>query len=261
MLDLNAFSECYEISKEKDLDFLIFKALNYAEDTSETFQTDYYNMDRIRDFAGDRVFSFDDLGDMIFNISVTPWCKFYNTQFVKDSGARFLEGSIFHDNQFFWEVLFNAERMYFVDKYYYTRRRHSASSTGAGDERYINIINVVNNIIALFVKYDKLDEFRQILYNKKVFWIYTRYAEIQKQFKNQFYLEMKRDFTQIGDAEFASVLDDKNNFIYESAVNSKTQMEFDLLLENYRLKQENKLLKNRKKLPNFVKYRIKRIVR
>lgn len=261
MVELNMLNECYYIAKDNDLDFLIFKAVNYAEDTGETFETDYYNMDKIRDFAGNKVFGFDDLGDLIFNISVTPWCKFYNTEFVVSSGARFLEGSIFHDNQFFWEVLFNAKRMYFVNKPYYTRRRHSASSTGAGDERYINIINVVNNIIKLFVKYDRLDEFKEILYNKKVFWIYTRYLEIQEQFKNQFYTEMKKDFEGIEDVRFSELLDKRNGFIYKSVVGSKTQREFDLSCERYRLLEENAQLKDKKKLSNFIKYRIKKIIK
>lgn len=260
-LELNALEEFYSISKEKDLDFLIFKAVNYAEDTGEYFHTAYYDMDKIRDFAGDKVFSFDDLGDLIFNISVTPWCKFYNRKFAIESGAQFLEGSIFHDNQFFWEVLFNAERMYFLDKSYYIRRRHSASSTGAGDLRYINIINVVNNIIKLFIKYDKLEQFKNILYNKKVLWIYTRYEEIKEEFRQEFYEAMKEDFTNIKDKSFKSCLDEKNGFIFDSAVSSKTRREFDLKMKNYRLTQENIRLKNQKKLPNFMKYRIKRILK
>ncbi|WP_298522447.1 glycosyltransferase [uncultured Methanobrevibacter sp.] len=260
-VDLNALKELYEISEEKNLDFAIFKAINYAEDTGEYFETAYYNMDKIRDFAGDNVFSGDDLGELIFNISVTPWCKFYNHDFVQMSGAKFLEGSIFHDNQFFWEVLFNAERMCFIDKAYYTRRRHSASSTGAGDERYINIINVVNNIINLFVKYGKLDKFRKILYNKKVFWIHTRYLEIMDEFKHEFYCEMKRDFANIEDRSFRGLLDDENRFIFDSIIKSKTQREFDLLIKNYRLTQENIRLKKQKELSGFLKYRIKKIVK
>lgn len=260
-LDENAFAEFYDICSEKNLDFIIFKAVNYAEDTGELFETPYYNMDKIRDFAKDKVFGFDDLGDLIFNISVTPWCKFYNREFVVKSGARFLEGSIFHDNQFFWEVLFNAKRMYFLDKAYYIRRRHSASSTGAGDMRYINIINVVNNIIKLFVKYDQLDSFKDILYNKKVFWIHTRYLEIRDEFKPDFYSAMKEDFTQIAEGDFLKHLDGKNRFLFESVVTSKTMKEFDLLCRNYELTKENERLKNQKRLPNFVKYRIKKILK
>lgn len=260
-IKLDAFSQLISEMEDKNLDFIIFSAINYASDTGELFKTPYYSMEKLKAFGEGKVFSFDDLGDLIFDISVTPWCKFYNAQFVMDSGARFLENSIFHDNQFFWEVLFNAKRMSFIDGYYYTRRRHSASSTGAGDERYVNIINVVNNIIKLFDKYNQLDRFKKILYNKKVLWIYTRYVEISDDFKQIFYTEMKKDFKAIDDVSFKSCLDTKNTFIFESVINSDTLNEFDLLLKNYELTQENIQLKNRKKLPNFIKYRVKKILK
>lgn len=260
-LEQDTFCKLIDVMQIHDLDFIIFSAINYAEDTGELFKSPYYSMEKLKEFGEGKIFSCDDLGDLIFDISVTPWCKFYNAQFVLDSGARFLENSIFHDNQFFWEVLFNAQRMTFIDGFYYMRRRHSASSTGAGDERYVNIINVVNNIIKLFEKYQKLDRFRQILYNKKVFWIYTRHVEIRDEFKELFYSEMKKDFTSIEDETFADYLDEKNRYIFESVVKSKTQNEFDLLMINYELTRKNEELKKRKNMPNFIKYRIKKIIK
>ena len=261
ILDLNAFEELVAIADEKSLDFIIFKATNYDSDTDTYYDTDYYSMQKLKSYVNDKVFGFDDLHEHIFDISVTPWCKFYNLEFVNKSQAKFLEGSIFHDNQFFWEVLFNAKRMYFKDKAYYTRRRHSASSTGAGDERYVNIINVVNNIIKLFVKYGHLDTYKNILYNKKVQWIYARYVDIHEEYRQMFYDEMKRDFTSIEDNAFEGCLTGDNRFIFESVINSKTKNHFDLLLKNHELKKINAQLKNSKKLPNFIKYRLKKIIK
>lgn len=256
-----AFEELIAVMEDENLDFAIFQATNYATDTGEVFRTPYYTMEKLKNFGQNRVFSFDDLGDMIFDISVTPWCKFYNAEFVKSSGARFLENSIFHDNQFFWEVLFNAERMTFISREYYQRRRHSASSTGAGDERYVNIINVVDNIILLFEKYNQLERFKRILYNKKVLWIYTRYLEIRDEFRQMFYDAMKDNFTNIQDESFTDFLDAKNRFIFEAVTDSMTMAEFDLLLKNYELARENRMLKNRKRPANFIKYRIKKLIR
>ena len=116
ILDTNALLEFYEISEEKNLDFLIFQATNYDEGTGEYFDTDYYLMNELYDFVGDKIFSFEDLGEHIFDFSVTPWCKFYNSEFVKSSGASFPEGLLFEDNIFFWDLLFNAQRMYFYNK-------------------------------------------------------------------------------------------------------------------------------------------------
>lgn len=258
---LELFSDMIPKMQEDNLDFIIFSAINYASDTDKLFKSPYYSMSKLKEFGEGKIFGFDDLGDLIFDISVTPWCKFYDAEFVLNSGARFLENSIFHDNQFFWELLFNARKMTFVDGFYYMRRRHSASSTGAGDERYVNIINVVNNIIKLFIKYNQLERYKHILYNKKVFWIYTRYEDIKDEFKKLFYDSMKEDFTNIEDNQFSKYLDEKNRFIFESVVRSKTLKEFDLLIKNYELTKENSELKKRKNLPNFIKYRLKRLIK
>ncbi|MBQ2654652.1 MAG: glycosyltransferase [Methanobrevibacter sp.] len=227
----NALEKLYQLCEEKNLDFTIFKAINYDEDTDRYYETPDYSMEKIAEFAKDKIFAFEDLGDLIFNITVTPWSKFYNREFVEKSGAQFAEGLIFHDNVFFWEVLFNAKRIFFLDEFLYTRRRHSASSTGAGDKRYANIIIIVNRNIELFFKYGQFEKFKHILYNKKVFWIYMRYENIQDKYRQFFFDEMKRDFSKMlaheRYEEFISLLNHKNRSIFEACVENATTDDFD----------------------------------
>ncbi len=233
-LELDALEKLYNLSRDKDLDFTIFKAINYDEDTGRYYETPDYSMEKLAAEMKGKVFSFDDLGDLIFNITVTPWSKFYNLDFVKRSGAQFAEGLIFHDNVFFWEVLFNAERMYFLDEFLYTRRRYSKSSTGAGDKRYANIIIIINKNIELFIKYGHFETYKNILYNKKIFWIYMRYENIQEQYKQFFFEEMKKDFSKMLTHErydeFINALEFKNKAIYEACISSSNANEFDLAL-------------------------------
>lgn len=250
-----ALEKLYSLCLEKQLDFVIFKAINYDEDTDTCYETPDYSMSKLAEFAKDRVFSFEDLGDLIFNITVTPWSKFYNLEFVKASGAQFAEGLIFHDNVFFWEVLFNAERMYFLDEFLYTRRRYSKSSTGAGDKRYANIITIINMNIELFFKYNQFEKFKTILYNKKILWIYMRYENIQHQYREFFFGEMKKDFkkmlTHERCNEFIASLDFKNKAIYESCVNSNNAEEFEEKLS--KALKTNKIKKAYNKISKILK--------
>ena len=182
ILDLNALKEFYEISEEKNLDFLIFKAINYDEDTNSYYDTDMYLMEDLYEFVGDEVFSFDDLGEYIFNINVTPWCKFYNSEFVFSTGSKFAEGLIFHDNVFYWGIIFDAKRIYFYNKILYTRRRHSKSSTGAGDQRFTSTIAINNLIIQRFIDHGYFEEYKQKLYNRKINLVFMRYRLVDNQF-------------------------------------------------------------------------------
>ena len=82
IIEPEALEELYGICDEKNLDMVIFQAVNYDEDTGRYYHTDYYDMNDFADFVKDEVFGCDDLGEMMFKISVTPWCKFYNLDFV-----------------------------------------------------------------------------------------------------------------------------------------------------------------------------------
>ena len=254
IVDTNALKECYDICEEKNLDFVLFRAMNYAEDTGEYFETPAYSMDELYDFLGDRFFNFHDLGDLLFQVSETPWCKLYNWVFVLSTGAQFAEGLIFHDNIFFWDVFLSAERIFFYDKFLYTRRRHSASSTGAGDKRYVSTFTINTMIIQKFINHGLFEKYKKRLYDHKIYLIFHRYKTIQEQFRPYFYEELKKDFSKMLDderyEEFVSLIEPNNKKRFEMVVYSEEFREFDLSLQNLiysirknRLARENKKLK------------------
>lgn len=229
-LDLNAFEDFYKISEEKNLDFLMFKAINYGVEKDHFFETEYQNMTAISNLVKDNVFNYKDLGDALFDINVSPWCKFYNSQFIKNSKAQFRENSKFHDNQFFWDIIFQAERILFIDKFYYTRKRYNDSLTASGDRNHINIIGVVNDIIKLFEKHGRLETYKDKLYNLKIMWITDRYKQIQSQFKEKFFTEFKKDCIE---SDIEDYLEEDYRFIYNTARIANSHKEFDLLNEAY----------------------------
>lgn len=248
MIEPTALEECRDICEKKNLDFVIFKAMNYAEDTGEYFETDDYTMSEIADYVKDKVFSYKDLGNLVFKMSVTPWCKFYNHDFVRMTKAKFAEGLIFHDNIFFYDSLFYAKRICFLDKFLYTRRRHSASSTGAGDRRYINYITISDMIWEIFFRHNVFDQYRSELSTKKFGVANYWYKNIQEEFKNDYFMEMKKDFERIkSDEKFYEYIShdlvEWQRNILDSVIEADTVEEYDLMLKNYDLEVENRHLK------------------
>ena len=246
-LDTNGLKRCYDIAEQKQLDFIIFKAIDYAEDTGEYFTTDDYTMDELSAFVGDRIFKYSDIGDLIFKMSVTPWCKFYNRKFVVDSKAKFAEGLIFHDNIFFYDSLFYAERIYFLNETLYTRRRHSASSTGAGDKRYLNFIQISDMIWDIFKRHGVFWTYVDEMFTKKVGVVHYWYKHIQEEYKELYFSEMKRNYEKIAeDEDILKYVDedliDWQKNIFKSALEADTREEFDLLIKNYDLEVENRHL-------------------
>ena len=105
ILDLSALEETYNYAKNKDVDFVIFQSINYVMDEDRYYKSSIYSLEKVSRVVGDKIFNYKDLGDLIFEIPVTPWSKLYKTDFIKRSGAKFPEGLIFEDNVFFWKVL------------------------------------------------------------------------------------------------------------------------------------------------------------
>ena len=246
MLDLNALKEFYEISEEKNLDFLVFKAINYDEDTGSFYEALNYSMEEFYEFVGDSVFSSDDLGYYMFRINVTPWCKFYNSEFVLSTGAKFAEGLIFHDNIFHWGIIFPAKRIYFYNKFLYIRRRHSESSTGAGDQRFVDTLKINNMMIQQFIDKGYFDEYEVRLYNRKFMFATMRYEQLQDQYNEYYYNALKEDFTKLICHERYDDSMDKfnrlNTNIFESVVYSNNFEEFEGLLEDAMIKKESNAL-------------------
>ena len=241
VLDLNAFEIFYPISKEKNLDFLMFKAKNYDVNDNVLFEKAFYNMAPISNKVKDNVFNFRDIGDLIFKINVTPWSKFYNSEFVISSGAHFKNGSKFNDNQFFWDIIFQAERIYFLDEFYYTHTVRSDSLIGSCDKNHCDSIDVNNDVLDLFKKHGQFENFRRRLYNRKILLFMQRYDEILDEYKELFFLKMKQDFKRNIDSDFRNNLDDPMRFVYDGVLISKNHEEFDRLNGFYPLLRLNNI--------------------
>lgn len=249
-LKLDALELTYNAAEEKDVDFVLFQAINYDDEKDQFYEAENYSMNRVADFVGENVFSIDDIGELSFEIAVTPWTKLYNRKFIENSHIRFAEGLIFEDNIFFWEVLIQAERIYFLREHLFYRRWYESSSTMAGDLRFTDSIAINTMIIDVFEKYGKLtDRFKNRSYNRKVSLTFLRFTQIKPEFKETFFDEMQKNFKYwVRDNEFyeylQSIMLPRNKFLLESILKSKTAKELDYLVKNYDLEEENRKLNN-----------------
>lgn len=247
-LELTALEETYNHAKNTSADFVMFKSMNYSNDENRLYKSWIYSMDKVADFIGDGVVDYKDLGDMIFEIPVTPWSKLYNHNFIKKIGAKFPEGLIFDDNIFFWDVLFNAKKIAFCNKYLFTRRWYNYSSTTAGDLRFIDSITINNLMIDRFKKYKAFDIFKETLYNRKIDLTYLRFVKIKPEFRIQYFQALQKDYKKIVNDglydDYLSVLDSRNKMILNSCLNAESCKEFKYVMANWDA-QQNLFEKNK----------------
>ncbi len=229
-LELSALEKTFNYAEEKNADVVLFQSRYYDNAKKEFFKSEMYTMDSVAEFIGDSVVNYTDLGDLIFKIPVTPWSKLYKNSFIKDINAKFPEGLIFDDNIFFWDVLFNAERIVFLKEYFFTRRWYDNSSTRLGDYRYLDSIKISNMIIEQFKKYGVFDEFKEILYNRKIHITHERFLRIKKEFKQSYFEKLHEDFEKIVSdglyEDYINVLNKRNRNILNSCLRSDTYTRF-----------------------------------
>lgn len=248
ILDLSALEETYNHAKNKDVDFLIFQSINYVMDEDRYYKSPIYSLEKVSKVVGDKVFNYKDLGDLIFEIPVTPWSKLYKTDFIKKSGAKFPEGLIFDDNVFFFEILFKAERIAFYPKFLFTRRWYTSSSTTMGDERFLDSIDINNLIMDVFKKNHVFEQYKEILYNRKVNLAYYRFRHIKGKYEKIFFDKLQFDFNSnivskgVYD-EYLNCLNDRNKVILNAVIYSSTSDEFKYKVKFWDSKEKNKKLK------------------
>lgn len=249
ILDYEALEKTYNLAEQKQVDFVLFQAINYYMDKNQLIEEENYSMNALADHVGDRVFSYRDIRDYVFDITVTPWSKLYKRDFIEKNSITFPEGLVFDDNVFFYEVLFAAERITFLRQHLFKRRWYPTSSTRAGDLRFLDYIDICNMIWDTFYKYGEFDYFKDELFKKKISVIYYWYQNIKDEFKNEFFSKMKGDYQTIKENDefckyFVENLDGWQRTIFVSVLKSQTREEFDLYMKNYDLEIENNHLKD-----------------
>lgn len=255
IVDTHTLEETVRIAEERNVDFVIFQAINYYMDTNEYKEQENYSMNELADFVGDSVFNWRDIKDYVFSITVTPWSKIYRRDFIEKNNCKFPEGLVFDDNIFFWEVLFSAERITFYKKHLFTRRWHSASSTMSGNRNFLDYIDISELMWDTFQMFGVFEEFKEILYRKRVSTTYWRLTIIKDEFRQEYFDKLKASLLKIKQeeffADFYETIDERIRVIYDAIIKSNDYNQVRLIVDKYdleikvkKLEESNKQLKN-----------------
>lgn len=249
ILTPNALEELYDIAESKNLDLLLFKLINFDNETKEKSKYSYFEMDLLKSAVEDNVFCFNDIKELLFRISVTAPGKLYRRDLIKD--IKFNEGLIFEDNPFFIELFLKTKRAYFHDEYLYLRRIHESSITNSNFDKFSDVVTIYNIINDIIRKYGVYEDVKHKLFNRQCRDIYLRYSQVPDEFKLDFFNKIKQDFINKKSVyEMDGTLDlanKRSKKIFFSAIDSMTYMEFELSVELFDLKREIKKLQKENK--------------
>ena len=232
-IDPNTLEETYSLAKEKDLDCVIFQGLTYDDENKRFYEERYYTMDHL---ISDTVFNYKDIQDIIFSLSVNVGHKLFKREFLLRTNARFPNNLIFEDNPFHFKVMLNAERLFFIKKRYFKRRRRANSITSSKNKKYFDIIPITDEVFSVFKEFDLIENFEKELYAYKINSIFIWFEMIEQEYKREFYKKIKDHFESIEDKECLNI----KNKTFDNIKKSNTLEEFYLLMETDKLNEELK---------------------
>jgi len=242
-LDLNTLKELYKLAEKEKTQILMFKATSYIQDEKFIIEP-YYEMKLLKKYQN-IMFGITDLENkLLFKTVFSPWNKLYLKSFLTSLNAKFPEKLIHQDNPFFFETFLNADRIYFIEKYYYNRRRRNGSITTLQNHVEIGTIEIIEHILNVFLKYGVYEEYKEPLLNKLLNKFRHRYLIIQKEYKEEFYKKSKNKLekftTQYGlKHDLNTYLNQLNKKVYNKFITTKNHEEFSQFMNKHPLPQKN----------------------
>ncbi len=248
-LDLNTLEELYIKSKYDNLDVLMYQLINFNNSDGEFYETDYYNMACLDSKFDNAVFNYEDVGDDMFSLAVSPCNKFINRNFLINLNYPFAEGVMFEDNPYFFNLFVNASRIAVIRKHYYFRRRREGSVMELNSEKLNDIMPMTNNVLDIFIDKGLHLKFTRRLTNFKLYSINTFYNQVKTVNKDSYFNAMKKDFEKIYNNKellqlFNSGLDSYTSVFFYNALTALSYQEFEALMGQHNLKQEIERLKS-----------------
>ena len=238
-IKLNMYETLYNKAKELDLDFIKADFYRFDGDENKTFY--YAQIDKTVNFYNKILTPSENL--KLFNLTMNTWTGIYNLDFLKKNNIRHNEtpGASFQDNGFWFQTFMFAQKVYFLDKPFYMKRKDNPNSSVNDKskiycmcEEYDFIRNIINSKNEL-KKYIPVYQFKR--YGNYLFTL----SRIDNKYKKEFIKKFSEDYKLA-----------KNTGEIDKNLFSKKDIEnLDLIINNPD-KFYKKIIKKPSKIKSFI---------
>ncbi|MGL6298353.1 MAG: glycosyltransferase [Methanobacteriaceae archaeon] len=260
-IESDTYEVLYNDAKNNNLDIVMFQLINFNNETNKYYEDSIYNIDCINDDLFEQgIFSYKDVDDVFFTITVSSCNKLYNKTFLDNINVKFQEGLVFEDHPFFFQTFLKAKKVKVVRKHFYNRRRREGSLVQNEGEKFSDIIISADFVLNAFKENDLYVKYESKLINRKIGMIKEFYDKTDKIYKDDFFNLIKVNFNDIKDLEnfdtIFEALDHVHQSFYENVMNSNSFKEFDL---NKKVSHLNKKSKSLNKKNQMLKRKVKKL--
>ena len=186
----DSLEKLYDNSKEYDSELVLFNAIEHLPNNQLNKRT-YYS----EDIEG--VFNYKDKKDIVMNNYLIVCTKLHKLSFLKNNKIEFSESELFEDVYFHIKSILNAERITYVNKYFYNYRR-TEKNTRQNDSIRSNkcfiFLDTLNDVKSFLIEKNAYDYLEDNYLKFKITEIKNLFDNINQSYKKDFYNLIKNDF-------------------------------------------------------------------
>lgn len=244
-IELDSLEQLYNNSKEYDSDLVLFNAIEHLPDNQLNKRT-YFSEDI------DGVFNYRDKKDIVMNNYLIVCTKLHKLNFLKENKIQFSESELFEDVYFHIKSTLNAEKITYVNKYFYNYRRtekNTRQSDSIRSNKSFIFLDTITDIKSLLIEKNAYDELEDNFIKFKITELNNLFNNIDILYKKDFYNLLKNDFSNnpIRESSLNKLPADKRKF-YQEITESKNYEEY---IKVYTKKDATKIKKIINKFKTF----------
>ncbi len=250
LLNKNALSAMYKKAQDNETDIIMANIKNHDKKTGKEYENHEYSLTKVINQCGEKIFKYEDVQDLIFELNPSLENKLYSTKFIKENDITFEGNSQYSENIFFYESFLLAEKIICLNEFLFVHLDRYTTLKNRDTEKMLNIPPTTNKIMELFIKYDKVDENKNIynyLFNRNMKGYYT----IKEIYRSEYFNKIRKALISLTKSneidDFLDNITDFNRKIFEQIIISENSYEFNRLQKTYYEKIEYNKLLNRKR--------------
>ena len=226
-IESNFYEILYNYAKNNDSDICICDIRPLTE--IPNYANGYFELNEYFNNNDNPCFIYKDIRDYLFKKSWNIWNELYKTSFLKKYNIRFSKARIFHDGSFYFESIFRAKRISFVNQKLYNYNVHSSNSltNNANETPYLfDFFVAIEALKKAFIKTGKFKEFQLNFYELVLGQIKYRLNKTKSEKQKELFLNKSINYINRMPNRILKKLKNKHNQDYYFLIN-KSGIEHD----------------------------------
>ena len=219
-IESNFYEILYNYAKNNDSDICICDIRPLTE--IPNYANGYFELNEYFNNNDNPCFSYKDIKDFLFKKSWGIWNELYKTSFLKKYNIRFSNARIFHDGSFYFESIFRAKRISFVNQKLYNYNVHSLNSltNKANETPYLfDFFVAIEALKKAFIKTRKFKEFQFNFYELVLGQIKYRMNKTKSEKQKELFLNKSINYINRMPSRILKKLKNKHNQNYYFLIN------------------------------------------